>query len=141
MHRKKNKHNFPPNLHTKPKNLAYSDPKPKKTFYEDDIERIKEEYSRSGILRMSKNERSRKFSYKARKKTTIPLYPRNYVNEEGSHKNRKVGLEPKLPCVKETTHDMFNMPMNESCHVSPLEQLPCFQKLIEMKAIKHKYPV
>jgi hypothetical protein len=70
---------------------------------------------------MSKSGRLKKFSYKGRKKTTIPLYPRNYVNEEESHKNRKVGLKPRLACVKEMTHDMFNMPMNESCLVWPLE--------------------
>jgi hypothetical protein len=54
---RKTKPNFPPNLHTKPKNLPWTDPKPKKTFYEDDIERIKEVDSRSGIPKMSKNER------------------------------------------------------------------------------------
>jgi hypothetical protein len=90
---------------------------------------------------MSKSGRLKKFSYKGGKKTTIPLYPRNYVNEERSHKNKKIGLEPRLACVKEMTHDMFNMPMNESCLVWPLKQLLCFQKLIKLKAIKHKYHV
>jgi len=37
-HRKKNKPNFPPILHTKPKNLPWTNPKPIKTFNEDDIE-------------------------------------------------------------------------------------------------------
>ncbi len=46
--------------------------------------------SRSGIPRMSKNERSRKFNYKNEKKTTIPLYPRNYVNEKGAIKIEKL---------------------------------------------------
>ncbi len=63
---------------------------------------------------MFKNEISRKFSYKGRKKIIVLLYPRNYVSEEGSHKNKKIGLEPRLVHEKETTRDMFNMPMNES---------------------------
>jgi hypothetical protein len=70
---------------------------------------------------MFKNEKSRKFNYKGGKKTTISLYPRNYVNKEGSHKNRKVSLQPRLVHVKETTHDMFNMPMNELHRTWPLE--------------------
>jgi len=90
---------------------------------------------------MSKNERSRKFSYKGRKKTIVSLYPRNYVSEKGSHKNRKVGLEPRLARVKEIAHDMFNMPMNESRHIWPLEQLLCSQELTKLKAIKHIYHV
>jgi hypothetical protein len=36
-------------------------------------------------------------------------------------------------------HDMFNMPMNELCHVWLLEQLLCPRELIELKAIKHRY--
>ncbi len=51
-HKKKKKLNFPPNLHTKPKNLPWSDPKPRKTFNEDDIEWIEEEDSNIGIPRM-----------------------------------------------------------------------------------------
>jgi hypothetical protein len=47
--------------------------------------------------------------------------------KKGGNKNRKVGLEPKLVCVKEMTHDMFNMPMNESRPIWPLKQLPCLQ--------------
>jgi hypothetical protein len=90
---------------------------------------------------MSKNERSRKFSYKGGKKISIPLYPRNYVSEDESNKNRKVGLKPRLACVKEMAHDMLNMPMNESCHIWPLKQLLCYQELVELKAIKHKYHV
>jgi hypothetical protein len=91
-HRKKKKPNFPPNLYTKPKNLPWTDPKPRGTFNENNIEWVEEENSRSGIPRMCKNERSRKFNYKGGKKTIIPLYLRNYVNKEGSHKNRKVNL-------------------------------------------------
>jgi len=87
---------------------------------------------------MSKNERSRKFNYKRGKKGIVPLYPRNYANEKGSHKNRKVGIEPRLACVKETMHDMFNMPMNELHLVWPLKQLLCSQELAELKAIKHR---
>jgi len=82
---------------------------------------------------MSKNEISRKFNYKRRKKIIVLLYPRNYVSEEGSHKNRKVGLEPRLAHEKETTHDMFNMPMNESFFVWPLKQLLCYQELAKLK--------
>jgi len=119
-HIKKIKPNFPPNLHTKPNNLPWTNPEPRKEFNEDDIEWIEEEYSKSGIPRMSKNKRSRKFSYKGEKKKIVPLCPKNYANEKGSHKNRKVGLEPRLACVKEMTHDMFNMPMNESHIVWPL---------------------
>jgi hypothetical protein len=37
-HRKKNKPSFPPNLHTKPNNLPCTNPKPRKTFNEDDME-------------------------------------------------------------------------------------------------------
>jgi hypothetical protein len=48
---------------------------------DNDIEWVEEEDSRSGIPRMSKNERSRKFNYKGGKKTIVPLYPRNYVNK------------------------------------------------------------
>jgi hypothetical protein len=43
---------------------------------------IQEEDSRSGIPRMFNNERSKKISYKGGKKTTIPLYPRTYVNKK-----------------------------------------------------------
>jgi hypothetical protein len=100
---------------------------------------IEKKDSKSGIPRLSKNERSRKFNYKGRKKGIAQLYPRNYVNEKRSHKNRKVGLEPRLACVKETTHDMLNMPMNKSHLVWPLKQLLCPQELAELKAIKHKY--
>jgi hypothetical protein len=89
-HKKKNKPNFPPNLNTKPKNLPWIDPKPRATFNENDMEWIEEEDSRSGIPRMSKNERSRKFSYKGREKTTIPLHPRTYVNKERSCKNKNL---------------------------------------------------
>jgi hypothetical protein len=88
---------------------------------------------------MSKHEISRNFNYKGGKKETIPLYSRNYVNEEGGHKNRKVGLEPRLVHVKETTHDMLNMPMNELHPIWPLKQLLCPQELIELKVIKHRY--
>jgi len=91
-HRKKNKPNFPPNLYTKPKNLPWIDRKPRGTFTENNIEWVEEENSRSGIPRMCKNERSRKFNYKGGKKTIVPLYLKNYVNKEGSHKNRKVSL-------------------------------------------------
>jgi hypothetical protein len=69
----------------------------------------------------------------------VPLYPINYVNEKGSHKNRKVGLEPKLVHVKKTTHDMLNIPMNESHPIWPLEKLLCPQELAKLKAIKHIY--
>ncbi len=41
--------------------------------------------------------------------------------------------------MKETTHDMFNMPIHKSRHVWPLGQLLCYQKLAKLKAIKHKY--
>ncbi len=41
--RKKNKPNFPPNLYTKPKNLRWTNPKPRGTFNENDIEWIEEE--------------------------------------------------------------------------------------------------
>jgi hypothetical protein len=44
-------------------------------FNEDDIEWVEEEDSINGIPRMSANERSRKFSHKGGKNTTIPLYP------------------------------------------------------------------
>jgi hypothetical protein len=74
---------------------------------------------------MSKNERSRKFNYKGGKKGTMLLYSRNYVNEEGGHKNRKVGLEPRLVRVKETTHYMLNMPTNESHPIWPPKKLLC----------------
>jgi hypothetical protein len=96
-----------------------------KTFNGNDIEWIEEKYSRSGISRMSKNERSRKFSYKGGKKGIILLYSRNYVNEEGGHKNRKVGVEPSLVHMKEMVHDMLNMPMNESFPIWLLKQLLC----------------
>jgi hypothetical protein len=56
-----------------------------------------------------------------------------------SHKNKKIGLEPRLVRGKEIAHDMFNMPMNELCHVWLLEQLLCPQELVELKAIKHIY--
>jgi len=39
-HRKKNKLNFAPNLHTKPNHLPWIEPKPIKTFNENDIEWI-----------------------------------------------------------------------------------------------------
>ncbi len=120
-HKKKTKPNFPPKLHTKPKNLPWPDPKPRKTFNEDDIEWIEEEDSRNGIPRMSKNVRARKYSYKRSKKRTIPLYSRNYVNEKEGNKNRKVGLELRLGCAKEMAHDMLNMPMNESHLEWPLK--------------------
>jgi hypothetical protein len=67
------------------------------------------------------NERSRKFSYKGGRKGTILLYSKNYVNEEGGHKDRKVGLEPRLIHVKEMMHDMLNMPMSESHNLWPLK--------------------
>ncbi len=69
------------------------------------------------------------------------LYPINYVNEKGSLKNRKVGLERKLVHVKETTHDMLNITMNESHPIWLLEQLLCLQELAKLKAIKHRYHV
>ncbi len=87
--RKKNKLNFPPNLHTKQKNLPLTDPKPRKIFSENDIKWIKEESSRNGIPKMSKNERLKKFNYRRREKTTMSLYPKIIVNEEGGHKNKK----------------------------------------------------
>ncbi len=74
-------------------------------FNEDAIEWTKEEDSKNCIPRMSKNERLRKFNYKVGKKRIVPLYPRNYVNEKRSHKNRKVGLEHRLACVKEMTDE------------------------------------
>jgi len=77
-------------LHTKPNNLPWIDPKPRKTFNEDDIEWNEEEDSRSAISRMANHEISRNFKYKGGKKETIPLYSRNYVNEKGGHKNRKL---------------------------------------------------
>ncbi len=40
-------------------------------------------------------------------------------------KIKKSGLEPRLVHAKKTTHDMFNMPMNESCLVRLLKQLLC----------------
>jgi hypothetical protein len=43
-------------LYTKPKNLPWTNPKPKGTFNEIDTEWIEKEDSRSGIPRMSKNE-------------------------------------------------------------------------------------
>jgi hypothetical protein len=51
-------------LHTKPKNLPWTDPKPKKTFNEDDNEWIGEEKSRSCIPRMSKNRKTKKLVIK-----------------------------------------------------------------------------
>jgi hypothetical protein len=128
-------------LYTKPKNLPWTNPKLRGPFNDNDIKWIEEEDSRSGIPRMFLNEKSRKFSYKGGKKTTISLYPRNYANKEGSHKNRKVSLQLKLAHVKQTTHDMFNMPMNELCPIWPLEQLLCPQELVELKTIKHRYHV
>ncbi len=126
-------------MHTKPNNLPWTNPKPRKGFIENDIEWIEEEYSKSGILRMFKNKRLRKFSYKGGKKGIVPLYPRNYANEKRSHKNRKVGRELRLACVKETMHDMLNMPMNESHLVWPLKQLLYLQELAKLKAINHRY--
>jgi len=41
--------------------------------------------------------------------------------------------------VKETTHDMLNMPMNELHPIWPLKQLLCSQESVELKAIKHRY--
>ncbi len=76
-HRKRSKLNFPPNLHTKSKNLPWINPKPRGTLNENDIEWIEKKDSRSGILRMSKIERPKKSSYKGGKKTIILLYPRN----------------------------------------------------------------
>jgi hypothetical protein len=140
-HRKRTKLNFPPKLHTKPKNLPWIDPKPRKTFNENDIEWIGEEDSRSCIRRMFKNVRTRKFCYEGGKKGTISLYSRNHVKEEKADKNRKVGLEPKLARAKKPTHYMLNMPMNEPRHVWPLEQLLCPQELAKLKGIKHKYHV
>ncbi len=55
------------------------------------------------------------------KKYIVSLYSKNYVNKEEGNKNKKVGLEPKLVCAKKLRHDMFNMPMNEPCHVWPLK--------------------
>lgn len=49
------------------------------------------------------------------------LYSRNYVNEGKGGKNLKIGLEPRLVHVKKIAHDMFNMPMNESCFIWLLE--------------------
>jgi len=53
---------------------------------------IQEEDSRSGIPRMFNNERSKKISYKGGKKTTIPLYPRTYVNKKGVIKIGKLSI-------------------------------------------------
>jgi hypothetical protein len=89
---------------------------------------------------MFKNERSRKFNYKGGRKGIILLCLRNYVNEERGHKNRKVGLKLRLVHVKETMHDMLNMPMNELRHVWLLERL-CPQEFAKLKAIKHRYHV
>jgi hypothetical protein len=55
------------------------------------------------------------------------------------HKNRIVDLKPRLDHVKETTHDMLNMPMNEFRPMWPLQQLLYLQELVELKAIKHRY--
>jgi hypothetical protein len=66
---------------------------------------------------MSKNIRARKFSYKGGEKKIVPLYSRNYVKKEEGDKNREVGLEPRLACVKKPMHDMLNMPMDEPCLV------------------------
>jgi hypothetical protein len=65
-----------------------TDPKPRKIFSENDIKWIKEESSRNGIPKMSKNERLKKFNYRRREKTTMSLYPKIIVNEEGGHKNK-----------------------------------------------------
>jgi len=46
----------------------------------------------------------------------MPLYPRNYVNEKGSHKNRKVGLVPRLSRVKEMAHTTRNFGF-WNCHL------------------------
>jgi hypothetical protein len=43
---------IPPNLHTKPKDLPWTNPKPRKTLNEDDIEWIEEQDSISGIPKM-----------------------------------------------------------------------------------------
>jgi hypothetical protein len=56
---------------------------------------IEEEDSRSGISKMSKHEILRKFSYKGGKKETIPLYSKNYVNEERGCRNPSFGLVTK----------------------------------------------
>jgi hypothetical protein len=53
------------------------------------------------------------------------LFSKNYLNEGKGNKNKKVGLEPRLVHAKKITHDMLNMPMNESCPVWLLEQLLC----------------
>ncbi len=84
---------------------------------------LKKKIEESGIPRMFKNERSRKFCYKGGKRTIVLLYPKTYVNKERSHINRKVGLRPRLARVKEMAHDMLNMPMKESCLIWPLKQL------------------
>jgi hypothetical protein len=67
-HKKKNKPNFPRNLHIRSKNLPWIEPKPRIFFNENDIKWIEKEDSRNGILRMSKNERSKKVSYKEGKR-------------------------------------------------------------------------
>jgi hypothetical protein len=63
-------------LHTKPKNLPWTDPKLRKIFNEDDIEWIGEEDSKSCIPRMSKNIKARKFNFKGGKKGKVPHYSR-----------------------------------------------------------------
>jgi hypothetical protein len=75
-------------VHTKPKNLPWIDPKPRKTFNEDDIEWIGKEKKKSCIPRMSKNRKARKFNYKGGKETIVPLYSRNYVNKEEKSRSR-----------------------------------------------------
>jgi len=107
-------------LYTKPKNLPWVDPKPRGTFNENDIEWIEEEDSRSGIPRILKMKGPKKSVIKEGKKTTILLYPRTYVNKKRSYKSRKTSLQPRLTCVKETVHDMLNMPMNELRPIWPL---------------------
>jgi hypothetical protein len=64
-----------------------------------------------------------------------------YIQEMKKGVIRKVGLDPRLVCAKKMAHDMFNMPMIDSRHVWPLEQLQCLQKLAKLKAIKHRYHV
>jgi len=107
-------------LYIKPKNLPWVDPKPRGTFNENDIEWIEEEDSRSGIPRILKMKDPKKSVIKEGKKTTILLYPRTYVNKKRSYKSRKTSLQPRLTCVKETVHDMLNMPMNELRPIWPL---------------------
>jgi hypothetical protein len=66
------------------------------------LSRLKKKIPKVAYQECLKMKDQQKFNYKGRRKGTILLYSKNYVNEKGGHKNRKVGLEPRLVCVKET---------------------------------------